>query len=311
MSVVVFGSLNLDLVAYAQVLPTLGQTVTGEKLLRFPGGKGLNQAIAAKRSGSQVKMIGALGADAEGEFLRQILNEEEIDSSSISTANEQTGIAVIEVAKDAQNRILIIPGANATVKFDKSQLLFQGISESNAPKVCLAQLETPIKEVTKFLLAGKELNCTTILNPAPVQKLDLETIKACDYLVVNESEASFLAGNTVENLTQEEAKQIAKKLLSNGSKKVIITMAEKGSLYLATEGEQQEIYTPAYKVNAVDTTAAGDAFCGALATALAKNNSISESLKFASAAGALATTKAGAVPSIPSQTEINKLIANN
>jgi len=315
MSVVVFGSLNLDLVAYAQVLPTLGQTVTGEKLLRFPGGKGLNQAIAAKRSGSQVKMIGALGADAEGEFLRQILNEEEIDSSSISTANEQTGIAVIEVAKDAQNRILIIPGANATVKFDKSQLLFQHISQSksqsNAPKVCLAQLETPIKEVTKFLLAGKELNCTTILNPAPVQKLDLETIKACDYLVVNESEASFLAGNTVENLTPEEAKLIAQKLLSNGSKKVIITMAEKGSLYLATEGEQQEIYTPAYKVNAVDTTAAGDAFCGALATAFAKNNSISDSLKFASAAGALATTKAGAVPSIPSQTEINKLIANN
>ena len=311
MSVVVFGSLNLDLVAYAEVLPTLGQTVTGEKLLRFPGGKGLNQAIAAKRSGSQVKMIGALGADAEGEFLRRILNEEEIDSSSISTANEQTGIAVIEVAKDAQNRILIIPGANATVKFDKSQLLFQGISESNAPKVCLAQLETPIKEVTKFLLAGKELNCTTILNPAPVQKLDLETIKACDYLVVNESEASFLAGHTVENLTPEEAKQIAQKLLSNGSKKVIITMAEKGSLFLATEGEQQEIYTPAYKVNAVDTTAAGDAFCGALATALAKNNSISDSLKFASAAGALATTKAGAVPSIPSQTEINKLIANN
>ena len=307
MSVVVFGSLNLDLVAYAQVLPTLGQTVTGEKLLRFPGGKGLNQAIAAKRSGSQVKMIGALGADVEGEFLRQILNEEEIDSSSISTANEQTGIAVIEVAKDAQNRILIIPGANATVKFDNSQLL----SQSNNPKVCLAQLETPIKEVTKFLLAGKELNCTTILNPAPVQKLDLETIKACDYLVVNESEASFLAGNTVENLTQEEAKQIAQKLLSNGSKKVIITMAEKGSLYLATEGEQQEIYTPAYKVNAVDTTAAGDAYCGALATALAKNNSISDSLKFASAAGALATTKAGAVPSIPSQTEINKLIANN
>ena len=307
MSVVVFGSLNLDLVAYAEVLPTLGQTVTGEKLLRFPGGKGLNQAIAAKRSGSQVKMIGALGADAEGEFLRQILNEEEIDSSSISTANEQTGIAVIEVAKDAQNRILIIPGANATVKFDNSQLLFQ----SNAPKVCLAQLETPIKEVTKFLLAGKELNCTTILNPAPVQKLDLETIKACDYLVVNESEASFLAGHTVENLTPEEAKLIAQKLLSNGSKKVIITMAEKGSLYLATEGEQQEIYTPAYKVNAVDTTAAGDAFCGALATALAKNNSISDSLKFASAAGALATTKAGAVPSIPSQTEINKLIANN
>jgi ribokinase len=311
MSVVVFGSLNLDLVAYAQVLPTLGQTVTGEKLLRFPGGKGLNQAIAAKRSGSQVKMIGALGADAEGEFLRQILNEEEIDSSSISAANEQTGIAVIEVAKDAQNRILIIPGANATVKFDKSQLLSQSKSQSNNPKVCLAQLETPIIEVTKFLLAGKELNCTTILNPAPVQKLDLETIKACDYLVVNESEASFLAGNTVDNLTPEEAKQIAQKLLSNGSKKVIITMAEKGSLFLATEGEQQEIYTPAYKVNAVDTTAAGDAFCGALATAFAKNYSISDSLKFASAAGALATTKAGAVPSIPSQTEINKLIANN
>ena len=122
MSVLVFGSLNLDLVAYAKQLPTLGQTVTGEKLLRFPGGKGLNQAIAAKRSGSQVLMVGALGSDSEGDFLSQVLVEEKVDPRFISKVEVQTGIAVIEVSSDAQNRILIIPGANATVKFNESYL---------------------------------------------------------------------------------------------------------------------------------------------------------------------------------------------
>lgn len=116
MTVLVFGSLNLDLVAYAKTLPTLGQTLTGEKLLRFPGGKGLNQAIAAKRSGSDVLMVGALGKDIEGEFLSKVLNEENIDSRFITRVESQTGIAVIEVSADAQNRILIIPGANASVK---------------------------------------------------------------------------------------------------------------------------------------------------------------------------------------------------
>lgn len=302
MSVLVFGSLNLDLVAYAKQLPALGQTVTGEKLLRFPGGKGLNQAIAAKRSGSQVLMVGALGSDSEGDFLSQVLVEEKVDSRFISKVEVQTGIAVIEVSSDAQNRILIIPGANATVKFNESYL-----SNSALSKVCLAQLETPIIEVSKFMIKAKNAGSITILNPAPIQDLSSELISACDYLVVNESEASYLTGKSVEKLSLNEAKDIGEELISKGANAVVITLAENGSLYI---DKQDEIYTPAFKINAVDTTAAGDAFCGAFATALSEGKSISYCLKFASAAGALAATRAGAVPSLPNSVEILSMLAS-
>jgi len=302
MTVLVFGSLNLDLVAYAKILPALGQTVTGEKLLRFPGGKGLNQAIAAKRSGSDVFMVGSLGGDSEGEFLNQVLEKEKIDSRFISTVEAQTGIAVIEVSADAQNRILIIPGANTTVKFDG-----QFLSSPKVPKVCLAQLETPIVEVSKFMIEAKKAGSITILNPAPIQDLGSELMAVCDYLVVNESEASYLIGNSVEKLNLNDARDIGKKLISKGANAVVITLAENGSLYL---DKHDEIYTPAFKVNAVDTTAAGDAFCGAFATALTEGKAISYCLKFASAAGALAATKAGAVPSLPHSAEILSMIAS-
>jgi len=302
MSVLVFGSLNLDLVAYAKQLPTLGQTVTGEKLLRFPGGKGLNQAIAAKRSGSKVLMVGALGSDSEGDFLSKVLVEEKIDPRFISRVEVQTGIAVIEVAADAQNRILIIPGANATVKFDESYL-----SNPSLSKVCLAQLETPIAEVSKFMIKAKNAGSITILNPAPIQELGSELITSCDYLIVNESEASYLTGNSVEKLSLDEARDIGKNLVLKGANAVVITLAENGSLYL---DKSNEIYTPAFKINAVDTTAAGDAFCGAFATALAEGKPISYCLKFASAAGALAATKAGAVPSLPNAAEILSMLAS-
>lgn len=302
MTVLVFGSLNLDLVAYADKLPALGQTVTGEKLLRFPGGKGLNQAIAAKRSGSQVLMVGALGSDSEGDFLSQVLVEEKVDPRFISKEAVQTGIAVIEVSSDAQNRILIIPGANATVKFNESYL-----SNSALSKVCLAQLETPIVEVSKFMIKAKNAGSITILNPAPIQDLSSDLISACDYLVVNESEASYLIGKSVEKLNLNKARDIGKKLISKGANAVVITLAEHGSLYL---DKQDEIYTPAFKINAIDTTAAGDAFCGAFATAVSEGKSIAYCLKFANAAGALAATRAGAVPSLPNSDEILSMLAS-
>jgi ribokinase len=302
MTVLVFGSLNLDLVAYAKVLPTLGQTLTGEKLLRFPGGKGLNQAIAAKRSGSNVSMVGALGRDTEGEFLSKVLKEENIDSRFITRVESQTGIALIEVSADAQNRILIIPGANARVKFEEKFL-----ADPKLSKVCLAQLETPINEVSKLMIKAKLNGSITILNPAPIQDLNSELISACDYLIVNESEASYLTGNSVEKLNLDEARDIGKNLVSKGANAVVITLAENGSIYLE---KSNEIYTPAFKINAVDTTAAGDAFCGAFATALAEGKPASYCLKFASAAGALAATKAGAVPSLPNADEILSMLAS-
>lgn len=301
MTVLVFGSLNLDLVAYAPKLPTLGQTVTGDKLLRFPGGKGLNQAIAAKRSGSEVLMVGALGTDSEGDFLNQVLLDEKIDQRFILRVDGQTGLAIIEVSEDAQNRILIIPGANANVSFEDHFLITPVL-----PKVCLAQLETPIEEVSKFIIKAKNAGSITILNPAPVQILTEATLSASDFLIVNENEASFLIGDSVEKLDKAQAIEIGKKLISKGANSVVITLAENGSIFV---NKYEEIYTPAFKIKAVDTTAAGDAFCGAFATAISQNKPILECLRFANAAGALAATKAGAVPSLPKSDEILSMLA--
>ena len=296
MSVLVFGSLNLDLVTYADKLPAIGETIVGEKLLKFPGGKGLNQAIAARRAGSEVLMVGSIGNDADGDYLFDILKSENIDPKFITKTSEQTGIAVIEVSKSAENRIIIIAGANSKTRFSNEVL-----TSSPSVTVSLAQLETPIAEVAKFIHESKAAGKITILNPAPIQKLDQQLLQDTDYLIANETEASFLIGSAVEHLSKDEAVTIARQLQKNGSKKVIITLGEQGSVYL---DQEKELFTPAYKVKAVDTTAAGDAFCGAFATAISEHKQVEYALKFASAAGALAATKAGAVPSLPTQQEI-------
>jgi ribokinase len=296
MSVLVFGSLNLDLVTYADKLPAIGETIVGEKLLKFPGGKGLNQAIAARRAGSEVLMVGSIGNDADGDYLFNILKSENIDPKFITKTSEQTGIAVIEVSKSAENRIIIIAGANSKTRFSNEVL-----TSSPSVTVSLAQLETPIAEVAKFIHESKAAGKITILNPAPIQKLDQQLLQDTDYLIANETEASFLVGSAVEHLSKDEAVTIARQLQKNGSKKVIITLGEQGSVYL---DQEKELFTPAYKVKAVDTTAAGDAFCGAFATAISENKPVEYALKFASAAGGLAATKAGAVPSLPTQQEI-------
>ena len=302
MSVLVFGSLNLDLVTYADKLPAIGETIVGEKLLKFPGGKGLNQAIAARRAGSEVLMVGSIGNDADGDYLFDILKSENIDPKFITKTSEQTGIAVIEVSKSAENRIIIIAGANSKTRFSNEVL-----TSSPSVTVSLAQLETPIAEVAKFIHESKAAGKITILNPAPIQKLDQQLLQDTDYLIANETEASFLIGSAVEHLSQDEAVTIARQLQKNGSKKVIITLGEQGSVYL---DQEKELFTPAYKVKAVDTTAAGDAFCGAFATAISENKPVEYALKFASAAGGLAATKAGAVPSLPSQQEILSMITS-
>ena len=302
MSVLVFGSLNLDLVTYADKLPAIGETIVGEKLLKFPGGKGLNQAIAARRAGSEVLMVGSIGNDFDGDFLFDILKSENINHKFITKTSEQTGIAVIEVSKSGENRIIIIAGANSKTKFSDEVL-----TSSPLVTVSLAQLETPIIEVAKFIQKSKAAGKITILNPAPIQKLDEALLKDTDYLIANETEASFLVGNAVEHLRKDEAVMIARQLQKDGARKVIITLGAQGSIYL---DQEKDLFTLAYKVNAVDTTAAGDAFCGAFATAISEHKPVEYALKFASAAGALAATKAGAVPSLPSQQEILSMITS-
>jgi ribokinase len=214
----------------------------------------------------------------------------------------QTGIAVIEVAQSGENRIIIIPGANDELGFSDEIL-------SNNPdaNVALAQLEVPLAEVEKFIINSKAAGKITILNPAPIQILSERLLKNTDYLIANETEGSFLAGNPTEQLSKDEAIAIAQQLQKNGAEKVIITLGANGSIYL---DQSNQIYTPAFKVNAIDTTAAGDGFCGAFATAISEGIEIEAALKFASAAGAISATRAGAVPSLPSKQEILSMIAS-
>jgi len=247
-------------------------------------------------------MVGSIGNDLDGDFLFDILKSENIDHKFITKTSEQTGIAVIEVSKSGENRIIIIAGANSKTKFSDEVL-----TSSPLVTVSLAQLETPIIEVAKFIQKSKAAGKITILNPAPIQKLDEALLQDTDYLIANETEASFLVGKAVEHLSKDEAVMIARQLQKDGAKKVIITLGAQGSIYL---DQEKDLFTPAYKVNAVDTTAAGDAFCGAFATAISEHKPVEYALKFASAAGALAATKAGAVPSLPSQQEILSMITS-
>ena len=247
-------------------------------------------------------MVGSIGNDLDGDFLFDILKSENIDHKFVTKTSEQTGIAVIEVSKSAENRIIIIAGANSKTRFSNEVL-----TSSPSVTVSLAQLETPIIEVARFIHESKAAGKITILNPAPIQKLDQQLLQDTDYLIANETEASFLVGNAVEHLSKDEAVMIARQLQKSGAKKVIITLGDQGSVYL---DQEKELFTPAYKIKAVDTTAAGDAFCGAFATAISENKPVEYALKFASAAGGLAATKAGAVPSLPSQQEILSMITS-
>jgi ribokinase len=247
-------------------------------------------------------MIGCLGSDSDGDFLFDILKSEKIEAKFITRSSVQTGIAVIEVSQSGENRIVIIPGAN-------DKLIFSNEILSNNPdaNVALAQLEVALGEVEKFISKNKAAGKITILNPAPIQILSEQLLKDTDYLIANETEGSFLAGQSAEQLSKDEAIGVAKQLQKNGAGKVIITLGGNGSIYL---DQSRQIYTPAFKVSAIDTTAAGDGFCGAFATAISEGIDIQAALKFASAAGAITATRAGAVPSLPSKQEILSMIAS-
>jgi len=270
--VVVVGSLNLDLVVHAPRHPTPGETLVGTTYDEYPGGKGLNQAVAAARSGASVALVGAVGDDSAGEYLRAVVQEEGIDDLWVSTIpSATTGRALITVDDAGENSIIVVPGANAQ------------LSEVSIPasRVVLAQLEIPVAAVTEAFLTASANGVTTILNPSPATTLPDELINACSVLVPNEHEIELLGGVGGMSWRIEH---------------VVVTLGEAGAKH-TTSGAVTTI--DPVEVNAIDTTGAGDAFCGALAARLAHGDEIADALRFASAAGALATTTPGAVPSQP------------
>ena len=276
--VVVVGSANLDLVARTTRLPKPGETVSGSHFFEACGGKGVNQAIASARAGARTAFIGALGRDHAGETLLAALVKDGVDVSAVQRVTAPTGRALIGVSDDGENSIIVVPGANHAISIDDIEKHKTLISSA---KVLLCQLEVPLSVVQHaFELAGS--STTRILNPAPAQALSNSLLGVVDIITPNEHEVELLGG--------------ASKLLSLGVKTVIVTQGEKGAIVVDASGERP---VDPFKVTPVDTTGAGDAFCGMLAARLATGESMTAALRAAVISGALATQTEGAVPSLP------------
>lgn len=292
----VFGSLNVDLVAYVDELPNPGQTRHGKHFLTAAGGKGLNQAVAAARAGAQVSMIGAVGADDHGRWLVESATAEGIDTHSIiSREGLSTGVALIGVDDRGENSIIIVSGAN--------QVADPNLVPAQSGDIVLAQLELPVTSVLVAFKMAKEAGATTILNPAPARSLPAELLALTDILIPNEHEAAQITGiKTAEN---DGAIAAANDLRRLGVKTCVVTLGARGAVLVNADGVT---FQPAFAVIPIDTTAAGDTFCGAFAAALALGVVEISALTFAVAAGALATTTAGAVPSLPMRETILDLM---
>ncbi|MBD1553826.1 ribokinase [Pseudomonas typographi] len=296
-SIVVIGSLNMDLVARTARLPQPGETLHGDSFATVPGGKGANQAVAAARAGAQVAMIGRVGADAYGARLREALRGDGIDCQGVGEEHGvPTGVAMILVDHASQNSIVIVAGGNGTLApahIDAASALLEGCA------VVVCQLEVPQETVGYALARAHALGKTVILNPAPASQLPSAWYTWVDYLIPNESEAQALAAVPAQG--SPSAEQAGRALLAKGVRHVLLTLGGEGVLHVSAEGAQ---HFPAYPVAARDTTAAGDTFIGAFAAALARGEAPAAAIHFAQKAAALSVTREGAQPSIPYRAEV-------
>ena len=295
-NICVIGSLNMDLVVNVDTMPKPGQTIIGSNFKEVPGGKGANQAVAMARLNGNVSMIGKVGEDGFGQTLINSLKNDKVDTTYIQTAKGATGVALITVYKNAQNSIVVSPGANFEVKEDDIDNNIEAIKNSD---IVVLQLETPLNTIKYALNKAKELNKYTILNPAPAVKLDDEIIKNVDLLTPNETELEIISGVSIE--TEEDIQKAAQIMIEKGVKELIVTLGSKGSLYI---NKEKSMFKKAYKVEAVDTTAAGDSYTGALAVALSQDKNIEDAMDFASKVGALSVLKEGAQSSLPTLEDV-------
>ncbi|MER5669168.1 ribokinase [Streptomyces mirabilis] len=295
--IAVLGSTNMDLVAYVAKAPQRGETVTGREFRTIPGGKGANQAVAAAHAGSDVSMIGAVGADAFGSQLRTTLEHSGVDTDHLRTTEGPSGTAHIVVDDEGGNAIVVVPGANATVDHlaPGDEALIAGAD------ALLLQLEIPLAAVLAGAEAARRHGVRTVLTPSPVQSLPPELLASIDLLVPNEHEAAALTGVT-------DPRDAAVALLDQVPE-VVVTLGAAGSLYAARGAEPLAV--PAPRVTAVDSTGAGDTFVGTLAVALAEGRPMRAALAWASTAASLSVQRAGASSSMPYRSEIDAQAASN
>src|SRR5688572_10574917 len=296
--ILVIGSLNIDLVVRAARFPQPGETISGDDLQTLPGGKGANQAMAAARLGASVSMLGRVGKDNFGGSLLDNLQSNSVDTKLVQRDDASTGTAISIVDSNGQNSIVLSAGANGNVS--DADVKTVAFSDFN---LLLLQLEIPIETVLSAARRAKESGLRVLLNPAPARALPDELISLPDFLVPNETELSLLTNQPVNDISSAE--KAAKILFDSGAQTVIVTLGANGALLVTKEIVK---HIPPFKVNVVDTTAAGDAFIGGFASGLLQNKSLEESVRYGCACGALATTKFGAQPSLPTKEEVARFI---
>lgn len=291
--IVVVGSINADMVFTSSIRPKAGETVLGESFSIIPGGKGANQAVAASKLGAESFMVGCVGEDSNGEFSIENFNKYNVNTDCIEVISDvPTGVANIVVAEE-DNSIIVIPGSNYKITKDMIDKHKEVILSAD---IVLLQLEIPIEIVEYTAELCKKSNVKVLLNPAPAKKLSESLIENSTYITPNEHEIKIILGKKSEGEIDDLLKQYANK--------IIVTMGSKGVKYF--DGEIKII--PAFKINVVDTTGAGDTFCGSLAAALVNGKMIPDAISFANKAAALATTKLGAQSGMPTIEELNNLL---
>jgi len=301
--ILVIGSSNTDLIATVKNFPIAGETIIGKSFLQVMGGKGANQAVAAHKLGGNVKFITCLGIDANGQNTLKYFREIGLDISSVLLVEEaSSGTAIILVDENGENCIVVTPGANNLLLPD---YIYKIKDEIATCDMVLLQMEIPYGTIKTVCELAYKQQKTIMLNVAPAQHLDRELIKMIDILVVNEIEAETISGEKMEVIGKEA---VVDKLLNLGAKTIVLTLGKQGCLLK----NDREFYSiPAFCVKAVDTTAAGDTFCGALAAGLARGEKWKQTLRFASAASAICVTRMGAQPSIPTKEEVDEFLCKD
>lgn len=300
--ILVIGSSNTDMTVRSATLPKPGETVLGGDFRMGPGGKGANQAVAARLLGGDVTFVCKLGRDMFGEGASKHYESCGLDTSKILWSDKPSGVALITVDSKAENSIVVASGANADVTVSDIDSVADIIKSSG---ILLLQLEIPMDAVVRAAEIAFEAGVQVVLNPAPATSLPAELLKCVSILIPNETEASAISGIDINNL--ETASAAAERLKGMGVREVIITMGSRGSM--VCDGECT--FVPAVKVNAVDTTAAGDTFCGGVCVALSEGKDLLEAVRFATAASSIAVQRPGAQDSVPSRCEVDKLLNIN
>ena len=301
--IVVIGSLNMDLVGCASRIPVVGETITGHTYLSEPGGKGANQAYAAAKLGGRVAILGRVGSDDFGRQMRSNLESDGCDVRALlAVPGVSSGIALIFVADTGQNSIVIVPGANGRLSADDVEASDEHLEGA---AIILLQLENPLPTVLAAARAGRRVGARVVLDPAPACEVPEALFEYCDIITPNETEAAILAGLPPANLNPDQAAEIARKLQARKAKTVIVKLGEQGCMLV--DSGAQLLRAPA--VRAVDTTAAGDVFNGALAVALSEGLDLATACRFANAAAALSVTRLGTQVASPARAEVDEFLA--